>query len=69
MKLTAKVDFYCASGFYCKRNGNRLYGRLHEEDNRPYCELFIPFLETDSAGNVLKCEDCLLLERETRVKG
>ena len=68
MKIEAKVDIYCQSGFYCMRNGNKLCGRLRFENNIPYCEVFYPFLETDLSGNVLKCEQCLLAERKARLE-
>ena len=69
MKITAKIDVHCPSGFYCKKAGNpNKCGRLnYTECNRPYCEVFYPFVETDSAGNVLKCEECLLAERKERL--
>lgn len=67
MKITAKVDVYCQSGFYCMRNGKKLCGRLEFNNNGPYCEVFYPFLETDRNGNVLKCEECLLAERTERI--
>lgn len=68
MKITAKVDVYCPSGFYCVRNGKNKCGRMNYQANRPYCEIYYPFLSTDSNGNVLKCEECLLAEREERKK-
>lgn len=70
MKITANVDVYCASGFYCQRNGEKKCARLtfDHSNNRPYCEVFYPFLETDRNGNVLKCEQCLLAERKERLK-
>lgn len=67
MKIKTVVEINCDSGFYCKRNEKRLCPRLNEgELIRPYCEVFYPFLESDSKGNVLKCEKCLLAEREAR---
>lgn len=68
MNIKTEIDLYCPSGFYCMRNAKNKCGRLNFQNNRPYCEIFIPFLETDSNGNVLKCEDCLLAEREARCK-
>ena len=68
MKITETVDLYCPSGFYCMRNAKNKCSRLHFENNKPYCEIFYPFLETDSKGNVIKCENCLLAERKARVK-
>lgn len=68
MKITAKVDVYCARGFYCMRNGEKKCERLKFENNMPYCEVFYPFLETDRNGNVLKSEACILAEREQRLK-
>ena len=68
MKIEAKIDIYCESGFYCMKNGTKKCSRLHLESNRPYCEVFYPFLDTDINGNVLKCEDCLLAERKARLK-
>ena len=68
MKITAKVDVYCASGFYCMRNGEKKCNRVNFEYNKPYCEIYYPFLETDRNGNVLKCEECLLAERKARLK-
>lgn len=66
MNIKTEINLYCPSGFYCMRNAKNKCGRLRFQNNRPYCEIFIPFLETDSNGNVLKCEDCLLAEREAR---
>ena len=40
---------------------------MGEQNNRPYCEVFYPYLETDSNGNVLKDEKCLLAERKARI--
>lgn len=68
MKITAKVDIYCTSGFYCMRNGKKNCARLIFDNNRPYCEVFYPFLDTDKNGNVLKCEQCLLAERQKRLE-
>lgn len=68
MKITAKIDVYCASGFYCMRNGEKKCARLVLNNNRPYCEVFYPFLDTDRYGNILKCEACLLAERKERLK-
>ena len=64
IKTTITVD--SPSGFYCKRNGKTGCCRIGEQANRPYCEVFYPFLETDSRGNIIKCEACLLAEREAR---
>lgn len=67
MKIKATIEINCNSGFYCRRNGRKLCVRMNEtEYKQPYCEVFYPFLDTDSAGNVLKCEKCLLAEREAR---
>lgn len=68
MKITENIDLYCPSGFYCMRNEKNRCSRLHLENDKPYCEVFYPFLETDSNGNVIKCEKCLLAERKARVK-
>lgn len=70
MKITAIVKIDCPSGFYCKKNGKNKCNRLNESDKfkKPYCEVFYPFLDTDRHGNVIKCEDCLLTEREARVE-
>ena len=67
MVIKTTVEIHCNSGFYCKRNGKTLCSRLNEEnDYGEYCEIFFPFLDTDSQGNILKCEKCLLAEREQR---
>ena len=68
MKITANIDVYCPTGFYCMRNGKNKCSRLHLECSRPYCELFYPFLDKDSNGNVLKNEECLLAERKERLE-
>lgn len=65
MTITTKVTYDCPSGFYCWNGKNKCI-RLKFESNRPYCELFFPFLDDDSNGNVLKCEKCLLAERKAR---
>lgn len=66
MKITEKVELYCPSGFYCMRNGRNKCPRLRFQNNKGYCEIFNPFLDTDKDGNVLKCERCLLAERKAR---
>ena len=65
MKITENIDLMCPSGFYCKR-GNIKCCRIGTQADRPYCEVFYPFLETDSKGNILKDEKCLLAERKAR---
>ena len=67
MKIETTVSVYCPSGFYCMKNGKKLCGRIQLNNSRPYCEVFYPFLDVDRNGNVLKCEDCLLAERKTRL--
>lgn len=67
MKITENINLYCPSGFYCKR-GNSKCCRIGTQSGKPYCEVFYPFLETDSKGNILKTENCLLAERKARLK-
>lgn len=69
MKVKVQIEYYAPSGFYCKRNGGNKCSRMNDKEHKlPYCELFYPFLETNSRGDVLKCEQCLLAEREQRLK-
>ena len=68
MKITENIDLYCPKGFYCQRNGKSSCPRLSFQNDRPYCEVFYPFLDTDSNGNVIKDEKCLLAERKARCK-
>ncbi|MBE7039114.1 MAG: hypothetical protein E7398_00115 [Ruminococcaceae bacterium] len=68
MKIKETIDLMCPSGFYCKKNTRHKCPRLNIQSDRPYCEVFYPFLETDSKGNVLKDERCLLAERKARLK-
>ena len=68
MKIREMIDLYCPTGFYCMRNAKNKCPRLKFQNNRPYCEIYYPFLETDSNGNVLKDEKCLLAERKARIK-
>lgn len=68
MKITENIELHCPSGFYCMRNARNQCSRLKFENNRPYCEVFYPFLETNSYGGVLKCEQCLLAERKARLR-
>lgn len=67
MKIQANIDLMCPKGFYCMKNARNDCPRLKFHSNRPYCEVFYPFLETDSSGNVLKDEKCLLAERKARL--
>lgn len=68
MKINVNLEIYVPSGFYCERNGGNKCSRLNvERANRPYCELFYPFLDTNKYGDVLKCDKCLLAEREQRI--
>jgi len=66
MRIKTTVEIHCDSGFYCMRNGEKKCCRIGEQADRPYCEVFYPVLDTDSQGNILKCEACLLAEREAR---
>ena len=66
MNILAKVNEDVPSGFYCKK-GKKHCLRIRQENGRPYCELFYPFLEEDSEGNIVKCEKCLLAESTERV--
>ena len=68
MKIKETIDLYCPTGFYCMRNGKNKCPRLKFENNRPYCEFYYPFLDTDTNGNVLKDKKCLLAERKARCK-
>ena len=67
MIIKTEINLYCPSGFYCLTNSKKCL-RIGMQNERPYCEVFYPFLDTDSKGNVLKCEQCLLAEREARCK-
>lgn len=67
MKITESIDLRCPSGFYCKK-GTYKCCRIGTQSGKPYCEVFYPFLETDSKGNILKDEKCLLAERKARCK-
>ena len=67
MRITENITLHCPSGFYCKK-GKRKCPRIGEQGGKPYCEVFYPFLETDSKGNILKAENCLLAERKARIK-
>lgn len=68
MEYTAHV--HCPCGFYCLRAGMEVCTNL--DVNQSYdgwvCAEFNSSLEKDKRGNVLKCEKCLLTERETRLK-
>lgn len=66
MKIKETIELYCPTGFYCMRNAKNKCPRLRFESNRPYCEVYYPFLTTDTNGNVLKDEKCLLAERKAR---
>lgn len=68
MRITANLNISCPSGFYCMKNGSNRCYRLEFKNNLPYCEVFYPFLDTDSNGNVIKCEQCLLAERKARLE-
>lgn len=67
MKIKTTVEIHCDSGFYCMKNGHTKCCRIGKlENGKPYCEVFYQFLDTDSNGNILKCEACLLAERKAR---
>ena len=68
MTIKANIDLMCPKGFYCMKNASNKCPRLNFQNNKPYCEVFYPFLETDSSGNVIKDNRCLLAEREARLK-
>lgn len=67
MRIKETIDLMCPKGFYCMKNANNKCPRLQFQNNKPYCEVFYPFLETDTSGNVLKDERCLLAERKARL--
>ena len=66
MRIKETIDLICPSGFYCKKSKYKC-PRIGTRSGRPYCEIFYPFLETDSKGNILKTEKCLLAERKARI--
>lgn len=66
MKITENIELRCPSGFYCKKSKYKC-PRIGTQSDRPYCEVFYPFLEKDSKGNILKDERCLLAERKARL--
>ncbi|MBP1562060.1 MAG: hypothetical protein J6C96_12575 [Oscillospiraceae bacterium] len=66
MKITETIDLDCPSGFYCMNNQKKC-SRINTQGNKPYCEIFYPFLDTDSNGKIIKCEKCLLAERKARI--
>lgn len=71
MEIKTDITINCPSGFYCGKTGklSKACSRCNmREYNEPYCELFHPFLDTDTNGNILKCEQCLLEERAARLK-
>lgn len=67
MIIKTEINLSCPSGFYCLTNSKKC-ARIGMQNGRSYCKVFYPFLDTDSKGNVLKCEQCLLAEREARCK-
>lgn len=67
MIIKTQIEQCCPSGFYCMKNGVKKCRRIRIDFSKPYCELFRPFLDRDSQGNVLKCEQCLLAERKERL--
>lgn len=68
MKIKETIELMCPKGFYCMKNARNKCPRLDFQNNRPYCAVFYPFLETDFSGNVLKTERCLLAERKARLE-
>lgn len=67
MKITENIDLRCLNGFYCKKGKSKCC-RIGTQSGKPYCEVFYPFLEMDSKGNILKDERCLLAERKARLQ-
>ena len=70
MRIKAQIDIYCPSGFYCKTSSSKCTKLRYEDMHgaRPFCDVFYPYLNKDSKGKILKCEQCLLAEREERKK-
>lgn len=68
VKITDKIDLMCPTGFYCMKDGKRKCPRLEYQNNRPYCAVYYPFLDTDKEGNPLKDDRCLLAEKQARMK-
>lgn len=66
MRITKKVEI-TPSGFYCQ-NTSRTCQSLNKEKQLPYCTFQEVYLDYDSKGNVLKCKECLLEERYSRLK-
>ena len=67
VEIKTEVNLLCPKGFYCRR-GERGCIRIGEDHKVPYCEVFRWALKKDSKGNIIKCEQCLLAEREARIK-
>lgn len=69
MVINVEIQQWVPSGFYCKNCLRKsYYDNGGAPGHRVYCELFKPFLEIDSKGNVLKCKSCLIAELKEREK-
>ena len=64
MKIKTEITYWCPHGFYCKN-----CFRIDEYEFGTYCNLYGPRLEKNANGNLLKCKECLLAEREQRIRG
>lgn len=67
MRITENIDLMCQVDFTAREEKTKC-PHIGTQSGRPYCEVFYPFLETDSKGNILKDEKCLLAERKARCK-
>lgn len=67
MKIKTEIEYYCPAGHYCKR-GKAVCSNIEYDERIAYCKLFSWALLKDSEGNLLKCECCLLAERDVLAK-
>ena len=63
MMIKTEIIYWCPSGFYCKDCGRR---KSYDQIFGTYCSLYGLRLDVDASGKLLKCEKCLLAEREQR---
>lgn len=69
MSVKIKHEAHVSNGMYCLPRNDSCCRYLNESKFKPFCELFLPYLDKDNKGKILKCEKCLLATREALVEG
>lgn len=67
MRIKVEIEYDCPNGFYCRKGKAKCYRMEFDKNENVFCSVYNRFLNNDSKGNVIKCDECLIAEKEERL--